>query len=191
VQTAVKASDSKAKLRELMLYIANKAESIPRFGSIKLNKVLFYSDFLWYGMTGEPITGVMYVKEDYGPAPCGLLSVQEDIRNDGDATLELRPVFPRLTEKRLVPKRQAELKGLFEPEQIAFIDNVIEWIAPATAKDVSEATHQHLGWRLAEYRAEIPYYTVFLNDDIARPSDIKRGQELAGERGWLKDSTLP
>lgn len=182
-------SPNKDKLRELMLYIASKAESIPRFGSVKLNKVLFYSDFLWYAQTGESITGLKYVKEDRGPAPCGLLPVQEQMQNDGVAILEVRPVFPRGTEKRLRPNRSAELNGLFTPDQIAFVDRIIDSLAPVTAKDISDFSHENLGWRLAEYREEIPYYTVFLNDSVAFPSDIKRGQELAGERGWIKDST--
>lgn len=183
---------SSEKLRELMLHIAKRVEDCPRFGSIKMNKVLFYSDFLWYARHGKSITGVTYLKEDYGPAPHGLLPVQESLEREGAATVERRPVFPKgKVEKRLVPKREAVLTDLFQPEQIAFVDEVITWLMPATAKDVSDATHDHLGWRLADYREEIPYYTVFLNDDIARPSDIERGMELAKERGWLKPTTAP
>jgi hypothetical protein len=176
------------KLRELMLYIAQKAEAVPSFGSIKMNKVLFYSDFLWYARTGQSITGMKYVKKDRGPAPCGLVPVQEQLLTDQDATLEHRPVFPRGTEKRLHANRPPRLNGLFEPEQIAFVDNVFESVAPYSAKAISVGTHEHLGWRLADFDEEIPYYTVFLNDQIALPSDIQRGKELAEDRGWKRDS---
>jgi len=176
------------KLRELMLHIAKKSETTPCFGSIKMNKVLFYSDFLWYAATGQSITGTTYVKRDRGPAPRGLLPVQEKMLADKAATLEHRPVFPRGWEKRLIPSRPAQLNGLFDADQIAFVDTVIESIAPLTSKQVSDGTHQHLGWRLADYNEEIPYFTVFLNDEVALPSDLVRGMKLAEKRGWKKDS---
>lgn len=184
-------TDSNAKLRELMIHIAKKTESCARFGSIKMNKALFYSDFIWYGMTGESMTGAMYLKEDYGPAPRGVLPVQEDLRRDGSAVIEKRPVLPKGIEKRLVVKadRTAALDGLFTPGQIALVDKVVDWLIPATAKEISEETHRILGWRLADYKQEIPYCTVFLDDDIAKPSDVQRGVELAKERGWTTVAT--
>lgn len=188
MQLAPKPPPESDKLRELMLYIAKKAETVPNFGSIKMNKVLFYSDFLWYARTGQSITGMKYVKKDHGPAPCGLLPVQEQLLNAKDAKIDFRPVFPRGTEKRLIAIRNPRLNGLFEPEQIAFVDDVFEEIAPFAAKVISDLTHEHLGWRLADFDEEIPYFTVFLNDQVALASDIKRGTRLAEARGWKRDS---
>ncbi len=175
-----------AKLRELMLYIATKTEKSARFGSIKLNKALFYSDFLWYAKTGASITGISYQKMDFGPAPCGLLPVQETLEREGAVLVERRNVFPNRIEKRLIAKRKADL-SIFKSEEIAFVDEVVDWLGPdSSAKDVSEATHNQLGWLLAEYTEQIPYETVFLDDSVAQPSDVKRGLELAQERGWFK-----
>ena len=46
------------KLKELILYVADRCEADPTFGAIKLNKTLFYADFLAFASTGKPITGV-------------------------------------------------------------------------------------------------------------------------------------
>lgn len=88
----------------------------------------------------------------------------------------------------MIPKRDADL-SLFDGEQIAHADEVMDRLCPAYAKEISKATHQHLGWRLAEYRKETPYCTVFLNDDIALPSDIERDVELAEKYGWFTDTS--
>jgi hypothetical protein len=132
---------------------------------------------------------VTYHKMDFGPAPRGLLPVQEELIKAQDAELLRRTSFPNREEKRLIAKRPAVLDDLFTAEQIALVDEVIEELTPWTAADVSRATHEHLGWLLAEYAEDIPYYTVFLDDAITKPSDIKRGLELAAERGW--ENTAP
>lgn len=48
------------KLRELVLYVCTASEGDESFGSVKLNKLLFYSDFLSYLQHGIPITGQEY-----------------------------------------------------------------------------------------------------------------------------------
>ena len=46
-----------AKLRELILYVAERCENDPDFGALKLNKILFNADFIAYALTGKAITG--------------------------------------------------------------------------------------------------------------------------------------
>ena len=45
IKSAAHAND--AKLRELVLYICYLSEGDNSFGKVKLNKILFYADFLW------------------------------------------------------------------------------------------------------------------------------------------------
>ena len=50
------------KFKELVIYIAGRCESDPYFGAVKLNKLLFFSDFFAYAKLGNPITGAEYMK---------------------------------------------------------------------------------------------------------------------------------
>ncbi len=54
----------RTKLGELMLFISKRTAEDRRFGATKLNKVLFFSDFLAYRLLGDPITGAQYRKLD-------------------------------------------------------------------------------------------------------------------------------
>lgn len=54
-----------------MLYIAKRSLTDPYFGYVKLNKILFYADFVAYGELGKPITGATYIRNLYGPTPRG------------------------------------------------------------------------------------------------------------------------
>jgi hypothetical protein len=78
----IKPDDS--KFRELILLIARESEGDPRFGSIKLNKLLFYADFVAYQHLGKPITGQEYFALPQGPAPRYMVPIREKMEADGD-----------------------------------------------------------------------------------------------------------
>src|SRR5438874_13093894 len=57
------------KFKELMLYFSKRGidEGLV-IGSIKLNKLLFFTDFRAYAELGQPVTGARYQKLPLGPA---------------------------------------------------------------------------------------------------------------------------
>jgi hypothetical protein len=152
------------KLAELMLYVAMKCEKHPRFGAIKLNKVLFFSDFIAYARRGRPITGAEYRKRPMGPTATRLLPVQHKLQVQGAAILRENPLWTGRRQIRLLAIRRPDLT-LFEAEDIAIVDEVIENLKNKTAESVSELSHEKMGWKLAEMDAVIPYVSVFLPDE--------------------------
>src|SRR6266849_10039751 len=75
---AIKRPDER-KLAELILYIAQKCVDDPTFGAIKLNKILCYSDFIFYAYHERGITNVEYQKLPNGPAPRRLVPVRNQL----------------------------------------------------------------------------------------------------------------
>src|SRR5437870_5236932 len=67
------------KLRELIIYIADKCEYDQSFGSVKLNKILFFADFISFAKYGVPITGVQYKKYRHGPVPTILKRLRDEM----------------------------------------------------------------------------------------------------------------
>jgi Protein of unknown function (DUF4065) len=189
--TQPEAQPQYAKLREMMLHIATKERDNPKFGATKLNKILFYSDILWYLRTGVSLTGTVYAKRDHGPAARTLLPAQKSLEREDAAHVEFRPL-PFRAQKRLVPHREAQLDGLYRVEEVEFVDQVIDALRDHSAGQAREMTHKLLGWRLADYNEDIPYFTALfdLEGDVAKPSDIKRGIELAKERGWIEKKNI-
>jgi len=153
------------KFAELMLYIAAKCQEHDRFGGTKLNKILFYSDFLSYLSRGKPITGAVYQKLQYGPAPKHLLPVQEKLISSGDAAKQdVIKVGASYAEKRLIALRRPDL-SLFDAEEIAIVDAVIEKLKDATATAVSDGSHEFPSWKLAALKEEIPYCAAYIPRD--------------------------
>jgi hypothetical protein len=174
---------NRRKFRELVLYVADKCQSDPKFGATKLNKILFFSDFLAYGHFAAPITGAEYQRLPKGPAPRLMVPIRKQLIADGDAKIETRKYFNQIQD-RVVPLRPPNLSE-FSIEELALVDDVIEQLRHHDAVTVSELSHDvSMAWQVAMDGEEIPYETVFVSVRPPSPSDIARGQELAKQYGW-------
>jgi hypothetical protein len=153
------------KFRELLVYIATRSADDPTFGSVKLNKVLYYSDFASYRLLGKPITGASYQKLREGPAPRELLQCRAELIDSGNATIELRPYFTRMQKTLVInPDREPDTE-IFDPGELELVDQVISYFRGKTAREVSDFSHREPGWILATDRETIPYETAWLSSD--------------------------
>ncbi len=177
--------EDEQKMKELILYISQKCADDPTFGSVKLNKILYFSDFLAYAYYGAPITGFEYQKLPNGPAPRRLLPVRKQLMESGELGIQEVPIRSGYVQKRTVNLRPPNL-DVFSAKQIALVDAVIEALASADATTVSTWSHMMLGWKVAEMNKTIPYETIFLTDEPPNEIDILRGLEVAKEHRLLE-----
>jgi len=161
----MKAQASDDKLRELILYIAKKSEPDPNFGATKLNKILFYSDFLAYRALGRSITGQKYQKLEFGPAPKGIVPVLREMERE-KLCAQAERKHHGLKQRRVVALREADLQA-FSAEEIDLVRDVLADLGPLTGSEVSDLSHQFVGWQVAELGEEIPYGTALI--DPRRP----------------------
>lgn len=175
------------RLRELILYIADRCSSDPTFSATKLNKILFYSDFLSFGRYGKPITGCAYKALEKGPAPRGLNFVRDRMVDSDDIRIRKSPVYTH-ERHQIIPLRAPELV-MFSARDIKVVDEMIELTLGELAKDVSEDSHWRAWWiardRLTEGGSDlIPYEAVFISNDPLTNADIKRVRELNNRFHW-------
>jgi uncharacterized phage-associated protein len=71
------------KFKALVHYVCDKAEDPSVLGSVKLNKVLWYSDSICYMVSGESITGETYVKRQHGPVPRHVVKAVNELVSEG------------------------------------------------------------------------------------------------------------
>jgi hypothetical protein len=174
--------ENEDRFRELVLYISQKCANDPRFGSVKLSKILFLSDFLAFAHYGEPITGFEYQKLEQGPAPRRLLPLRKQMIENKELGLQEIPLKNGNTQIRTVNLRRPNL-AVFKAEHIAVVDTVIDALSAADAETTSELTHKMVGWKAARFKETIPYETIFLTDEPLSDADVERGREIAEEHG--------
>src|SRR5262249_10217139 len=116
-------ADDGAKLRDLILYIAERSEGDHSFGKTKLHKILFYADFTSYLETGNSITGQEYRKFPYGPVGEGTEPALQALQREGAAAVGHRNVFG-YRQDRPFALREPSLDA-FSGKEIAIVDEVI------------------------------------------------------------------
>lgn len=173
------------KFQELVLYISAKCQADPKFGAVKLNKILFLADFLAFADLGAPITGMEYFKLPHGPAPRLMMPIRDAMHERGDIVLERRDVFPfpENQQIRVIPQRAPRL-DLFTAQEIALVDSVIEACSGLTGRDLSDRTHKMPAWLVAREKETIPYPAIFVEPNL-QEEELEIARQVAAEHGWV------
>ena len=127
------------KLRSIMLYLL---ESCCDIYYTKMNKLLFYADFLSYRERGQAMTGLSYRAMDYGPVPQKwdrIYSSFDDIEQETYIANGYEGI-------KLFGKSKADLSQ-FSQEEIELLDNVIKQFGAASSSELSEISHQEKAWK--------------------------------------------
>jgi uncharacterized phage-associated protein len=164
------------KFRELLLFIARRSESDPRFGALKLNKLLFYSDFLAYLKFGKPITGQPYFALENGPAPRYLVRVREQMVKSKEIAIARKTTFDGVQERVLALREPDPNK--FAPAEIDLVTQVLELCKGQSGTDLSALTHRFAGWKLAGHKEDIPYEVALVGNRKPTRSEAQYGLKL-------------
>lgn len=164
------------KLRELILYIARESEGDSAFGATKLNKLLFYADFLAYKSLGKPITNQEYQALDQGPAPRRLVPLLREMEEAGEIVIRQSDYFGYSQNRAIALRRPALNK--FKPEEIALVAQLINTCLDRNARHMSDLSHRFAGWRLAKIGETIPYSVALISERKPNKTEIDYGHSL-------------
>jgi hypothetical protein len=176
-----------ARLRQMIIYIAQICCDEKNFGATMLNKILWFSDMKAYAVAGKSITGSPYVKLPYGPVPKGM----QDITRDMIANHQIGEVHAGVkdfSQKRLVPLVDVDLSD-FNVQEIDIVNRVAAELCRHSAIHVSEMSHGR-AWKAAALYEEIPYMTVFVSDDDLTDADEWYTAVAAQKHGWSDAATM-
>jgi hypothetical protein len=185
------------RLRQMILYVAQKCASAERMGLVKLNKILWKADFDAFAARGIPVTGRAYQRLELGPAPremrplldkmiaSGLIHLEET--DFGDGVIEYRPIVdaPKIT------------TSLFDDDDISFVDAAITHYWNMTGKETSDDSHG-IAWKSRKNGEPMFYELSLIADiplstsqiiDISRVMRSKNGVSAAAR--WREGSYLP
>ncbi len=149
------------KLKHTLHYVIDSVNDSSNLGATKLNKILWFSDLYNYMKSGEPITGVKYVKRQHGPVPefSVLCKCLEELEYEELIKVSESEFYGRV--KRDFVSRKSPEKEKLENINTELLDSVIEDICTNhTANSISELSHDEI-WEMADNGEEIPLYTVF------------------------------
>jgi hypothetical protein len=149
------------RLKELIVYLAQKCSSDEAFGITKLNKILFYADSYHFLETGKTISGANYIHMERGPVIDGFYILMKDMEKKDIATARLQS--GPFMQSRPVALREYDLSS-FEPSMISTLDEIVRIVCnkPTRARWLSEGSHELMGWIVTNNEEKIPFETFYL-----------------------------
>jgi len=126
------------RLKNVMLYVLEHCEEV---WETKMNKLLFYIDFLSYKERGVAMTGLCYRAIDFGPVPERWERVYGQFDELGFMACSVGDFEGNV----LVARAKADV-SLFSEEELGVMERVCSSLGGCSSRRLSELSHQEQGW---------------------------------------------
>lgn len=153
---------NKAKYKTILHYIIQECGSKPNFGKTVLWKLLYFTDFDFYELSEEKLTGENYRNIDYGPAPEHFNEIIQELKSEKkiDEIKERAGVYNK---QRYIALDKPDFKILSGNEK-EVIDNVIKRYGSYNASQIEEIVHQDVPVKATKPKERIDYELVFYRE---------------------------
>ena len=140
------------KVEEMVRFFVKEGTSFPT----KLNKAMFYADFLNYRNNGLSISGLRYQAIHYGPVPVHYSTLYDHIPG-----LVKNSLFRDGMEATVFSCSECDL-SVFNEKEIATLRRVAKAIGPLSVKEIVEKSHKEPSWQSHYKDMEIiPYSEAY------------------------------
>lgn len=131
------------KLVEMVVYFTEKVKVTPT----KMNKLLFYSDFLNYKLTGVSISGTRYFAHTHGPVPKKFRTLF-DYLSDQQIVDLVSVQYPSgiVGEEFIKTPLKSFNSDLFDEAEISILDKIVSKFEKYNAKEIRELSHEEKAW---------------------------------------------
>lgn len=150
------------KFRNILLYILERCAGKANVGEIVLYKLLYFSDFNYYEIYENHLSGAVYRKLPYGPVPNNINSVIDEMIETGEIK-RIKTEFHGYHQTRYLPLTKPDLTQL-KASEIEVIDKVINQLSDYYASAISDYSHKDMPWLATEEGDVIDYELAFYRE---------------------------
>ncbi len=146
------------KFIQMYFYVLNKfKEGVPK---TKLAKLLYLADFRNYYEALEPMSGVYYIRRQYGPLADCFLEMTDELYDSGKVSVD------KLSEGAFMIKANSIKIGsdLLSDEEKKRIDEICDLWHNKSTKEIVNFTHEQKPWASCREGEYIPYELIIQED---------------------------
>lgn len=151
-----------AKFKDILLYILERCAGKPNIGETLLYKLLYFSDFNYYEIYEEHLSGAEYKKLPFGPVPQKLDSIINQMISN-QMIKRLKTEYHGYPQTRYIPLTKPNLMNLKASEKDV-IDKVIEQYSDWSASAISDYSHKDMPWLASKDGEIIDYELAFYRE---------------------------
>jgi transcriptional regulator with XRE-family HTH domain len=130
------------KLGMMVKYFAQQLQPF----TTKMNKLLFYADFLHYSRTGFSITGLTYIAITHGPVPKNYGGIYDRLFESGFVAME-EVDFNDFTGEKFTNQDAEPDMELFTPTERKAIIDVEQQLGKLKTNQIVDISHDEFAWR--------------------------------------------
>ncbi|MFH1665658.1 MAG: type II TA system antitoxin MqsA family protein [Candidatus Omnitrophota bacterium] len=143
------------KVKEIILYMLGKNDGIMK---TKINKLMWYIDFLFFKTNSVSMSGSRYIHLPYGPIPDNYDEIIALMAREGLVKKE-EVIFDE--EKGIVGEKvisvTSDEKNNFSPEELEVMDYCIDYFKDFTCGKISRYSHEEEPYKETEEQKPISY----------------------------------
>ena len=114
----------------------------------KMNKLLFYADYLMFKKTCFSMSGACYRAINMGPVPNNFNSIFEYIANNDDVDLIATEFSNGKSGEQFKPNRKRKFNSkLFSSTELEVLNQVAERFKDTSTTDIIKISHEEAGWK--------------------------------------------
>lgn len=151
---------NKEKFKTVLHYIISKCGHQDNVGKTVLYKLMYFSDFDFYEIYEEKMTGEDYVKLPRGPGPENFNEVIGELETEGKITQAIINFDNGAHQYRYFSKNDPSI-DLLSSQELDVINNVLNKCSSMRAGAISNYSHEDLPWQATDMYDVIDYELVF------------------------------
>lgn len=150
------------RFKNILLYILERCAGKPNVGETVLYKLLYFSDFNYYELYEEHLSGARYRKLPYGPVPLSFEKIVTSMIEKGEIKKIKTEYFNKL-QTRYLPLAKPDLTKLLASQK-EIIDKVIDQMSDWSAASISTYSHNDMPWKASKEGEIINYELAFYRE---------------------------
>lgn len=150
------------KFKNILLYMLERCAGKPNVGETVLYKLLYFSDFNYYELYEEHLTGAKYRKLPYGPVPQKFDIIINQMIENGQLQ-RVKTEYHGYPQIRYLPLVKAELTELKASEK-EIMDRVVDQMSDWSAAAISNYSHKDMPWLASKEGEDINYELAFYRE---------------------------
>lgn len=143
------------KFTEMVVFFSEQIEPF----KTKMNKLLFYADFLMFKQSCFSISGVRYRAIDMGPVPNNFQSIFEYLANNELIDIEYTQFPQGYTGEQFKARKERPFnRELFSETELSVLNKVADAFRETSTVEIIETSHLEAAWKQNEKKKNVISY---------------------------------
>ncbi len=126
-------------------------------GKTKLNKLLYYLDFISFRDTKNPVSGDIYIHQEYGPVPSHMDEILTELKEEGAINTQTVTIKNGEMIKFEINNPKALNEEVFSEEQRKLLKNICDEFGSWSTDKIVTQTHLEAPWFFSKPFERVDY----------------------------------